>query len=214
MLLGCAKALYLFDDGGEELLGRQICVLPQGLDEPFFAELFSDFVEGFGYAVGVEREDVACCELALDDGRVPLLEESEDCTGGMKQFDCAVTPQQNRRKMPAVCVSQALCGVVVVGEEDRGIGAVDRVLVEEAIHGLQKEQGLFAGEGELAAQVGLQVRHEQRGGDAFSCDVADDEAEALVAQGEKVVVIAADVTGLDAEAGVVEGLERGLALGE
>ena len=74
--------------------------------------------------------------------------------------------------------------------------------------------GCFAGEGELAAEVGLEVRHEQRGGDAFAGDVADDEAEAVVAEGEEVVVVAADVTGLDAEAGVVEGLERGQRLGE
>ena len=46
MLLGWAKPLYPFDDGGEELLGRQICVLAESLDKSFFAELFAGFVEG------------------------------------------------------------------------------------------------------------------------------------------------------------------------
>ena len=36
----------------------------------------------------------------------------------------------------------------------------------------------------------------------------------LVAEGEEVVVVAADVAGLDADAGVVEGFERRQSLGE
>jgi hypothetical protein len=48
----------------------------------------------------------------------------------------------------------------------------------------------------------------------FAGDVADDEPEPLVAEGEKVVVVAADVAGLDADAGVVEGFERRQGLGE
>ena len=55
-MLGWAKPLYLFDDGGEELLGGQILFCPESLDEPFFAELFVGFVEGLGYAVGVKGQ--------------------------------------------------------------------------------------------------------------------------------------------------------------
>src|SRR5262249_28068069 len=38
--------------------------------------------------------------------------------------------------------------------------------------------------------------------------------EALITEGEEVVVVAADVTSLDADAGVVEGFELGEGLGE
>ena len=116
--------------------------------------------------------------------------------------------------MAAVSVAEEAGGVVVVGEEDGGVGAVGGVLVEEAVDGLEKAVGLVAGEAELAAKVGLEVGHEECSGDAFAGDVADDEAEAAVAEREEVVVVAADVAGLDADSGVVEGFERGERLGE
>ena len=50
--------------------------------------------------------------------------------------------------------------------------------------------GLVAREGELAAEIGLKVGHEKSCGDALSGDVADDEAETIVAEGEEVVVVA------------------------
>src|ERR1700737_4133043 len=116
--------------------------------------------------------------------------------------------------MAAVGVAEAAGGVVVVGEEDGGVGGVGGVLKEEAGDGLEEELRLGAGGGELAAEVGLEIGHEKSGGDAFAGDVADDESEALVAEGEEVVVVAADVAGLDADAGVVEGFERRQGLGE
>ena len=132
----------------------------------------------------------------------------------MKPFDLAVMPEDDGGQMAAVGVAEAAGGVVVVGEEDGGIGRVGGVLEEEAVDGLEEELGFVAGEGELAAEVGLEIGHQESGGDALACDVADDEAETLVAEGEEVVVVAADVAGLDADAGVVEGIELGEGLGE
>ena len=51
-----------------------------------------------------------------------------------------------------------------------------------------------------AAQVGLQVGHEERGRDSFAGNVRDDEAETILPEVEEVVIIAADLAGLDANA--------------
>src|SRR5712692_10895408 len=63
--------------------------------------------------------------------------------------------------------------------------------------------GLLLGHGAEAAQVGQQ----ERGGDPFAGDVCDDEAEATFAEVEEVVIVAADLTSLDADAGVFESSE-------
>jgi hypothetical protein len=182
--------------------------LSQYFDESLLAELFSGRVEGFGYTVGVERERVAGGELAFLDWRIPFFEETENGGGGAEPFDLAVTPEDDGGQMAAVGVAEAAGGVIVVGEEDGGVGGVGGVLEEEAVDGLEEELGLVAREGELAAEVGLEIGHEKCGSDAFAGDVADDEAEPLAAEGEEVVVVAADVAGLEADTSVVEGFER------
>ena len=126
----------------------------------------------------------------------------------------AVAAKEDGGEMAAVGVAEAAAAVVVVGEEDGGVGAVGGVLEEEAVDGLEEELGFVAREGELAAKVGLKIGHEESGGDAFAGDVTDDEAEALVSEGEEVVVVAADVAGLNADAGVIEGVEGGEGLRE
>ncbi len=145
---------------------------------------------------------------------VPFGEEAEDGAGGGELFDCAVGAEEQAGEVSAVGVLQAAFHVAVFGEEHGGVGAVDGVVVEGFVDAAQKQLRLLAGHGELAAEVGLEVGHEQSGGDAFAGDVADEEAEAVGAEGEEIVVVAADVAGLDADAGVVEGLERGRGLRE
>src|SRR2546430_4108154 len=49
--------------------------------------------------------------------------------------------------------------VVVLAKEQCGVGAVGRVLVEQAIHQLQEALRMIEGDGALAAQVGLQIGH-------------------------------------------------------
>ena len=132
----------------------------------------------------------------------------------MEPVDLAVMPENDGGQVTTVDVTETAGGVIVVGEEDRGVGRVGGVLEEEAVDGLEEELWFVASEGELAAEVGLEVGHEQSGGDAFAGDVADDEAEPLVAEGEEVVVVAADVAGLNADASVVEGLQRRESLRE
>ena len=145
---------------------------------------------------------------------MPLLEEAEDGGGGVEAIDLSVVAEKDGTEVAAVGVAETALCVVVVGEEDGGVGGVGGAVEEEAIDGLQEELGFVAGEGELAAEVGLQICHEEGGGDAFAGDVSDDKAETLVAEGEEVVVVTAYVAGLDADAGVVKGFEQREGLGK
>src|SRR5580698_7892363 len=109
--------------------------------------------------------------------------------------------------MPAIRISQASRGVIVLRKKDGGVRAVHRILVEELVHRLQEEFSLFAGEGKLAAQVCLKIRHQQRGGNPLAGDIADQQSEPPLSQRKEIIVIAADMTSLNADASVVERLQ-------
>src|ERR1700694_4600535 len=94
--------------------------------------------------------------------------------------------------MATICVAQAACSAVVFGEEERGEGAIRSIFAEELVHGAQEALRLVQGNCALAAQIGLQIGHQESGGDSFSGDVADHEAEPLLAEIQEVVIIAAD----------------------
>ena len=94
--------------------------------------------------------------------------------------------------MAAIDVAEAAGGDVVVGEEERGEGAVGRILREELVDDAENIFHAIVRDGALATQIGLQVGHEESGGYAFAGDVADDQAEAVGAEVEEVVIIAAD----------------------
>ena len=79
----------------------------------------------------------------------------------MEPLEGAIFPEQKRAQMPAIYIAQAPLKVVVFGKEQGGIGAVARILVEQAIYQLQKALWLIEGNGALAAQVGLQIGHQQ-----------------------------------------------------
>jgi hypothetical protein len=114
----------------------------------------------------------------------------------------------------AIGVAQAPGEVVVFGEEEGGESAVRGIVAKELVHGAHEALQLIQSDGALAAHIGLQIGHEEGGSDAFSRDVADDETEALLAEIEEVVIVAADFAGLDADAGVFESFERGKRLWE
>src|SRR5438034_8528595 len=73
---------------------------------------------------------------------------------------------------------------------------------------------LIQSDGALAAEIGLQIGHQESSGDSFSGDVADDEAEAPLAEIQEVVVVAADFARLHAKARILKRLERGQSLRE
>src|SRR5712671_1553167 len=186
----------------------------QGFDEALFAELFVSGIVGFGDAVGIEGKGVTRAELALSNLAIPILENTQHRGGGLEALYCVIAVQQKSGEMAAIGVKQAASGVVVFAEKEGGERAVGSVVAEELVHGTEEALGLIESDGALAAQIGLQIGHQESGGDSFSGNVADDEAEAVAAETEEVVVITTDLAGLNTKAGVFEGFERRLRLRE
>ncbi len=176
----------------------------EGIDQPGFAEFVAGFVEGFGNAVGVERESVAGAESALADFAVPFFENAEDGGRGVQTVEGVVLADDERGGMSAIDVADKAARDVVIGEEERGESAVGRVLGKELIDCAQEALRLIERNSALAAEIGLQIGHQERGGDAFAGNVADNEAEPAGAEIEEIVIIAADGARGKAVAGVIE----------
>ena len=110
--------------------------------------------------------------------------------------------------MAAIDVAEAAAGNMVVGEEERGEGAVGRVLREELVDDAKNIFQAIVRDGALAAQIGLQVGHEKGSGDAFAGNIADDQAEAVGAELEEIIIIATYGARGITVTGIVERLNR------
>jgi|ERR1700675_2727848 len=106
--------------------------------------------------------------------------------------------------MAAVDVAKAASRVVILGEEERGEGTAGRVLAEELIHGAEEALRLIQSKRGLAAQIGLEIGHQESRSDALSRDVADDETHAFSTQIEKIVIVSAHLARLVADARIFE----------
>ena len=106
--------------------------------------------------------------------------------------------------MSAIGVAQAADSVVILGKEKRGVSTVGGVLIEEPVYGLEKLLRLIQGNGALTAEVRLEIGHQERGGYAFTGDIADDESDPLLSQIQEIVIVAADLASLDAESRVFQ----------
>ena len=202
------------DDASEGGLRRERAMAAQAIEEAQLAEFVASAVEGFGDAVGVEGEEVAAGKLAFADFAIPLFENAEDGGGGVEARYGIVATEKKSREMAAVGVAEQANGVIVFGEEKRGVGAVGCVFAEELVYGAQQTVGRLLGNGAEAPQIGLQVGHQERGGDSFAGDVCYDEANAALAEIEEIVIVTADLAGLDADARVFESSERRQGLRE
>src|SRR5579883_570468 len=195
---------HVGDDGGEQIAGRKRAVATEGIDQALFAEFFERGIERLGDAVGVKDEGVARLQLALADFAVPLLKGAEDGGRGMQGFDPGICPKHEAAQVAAIRIADAAGSVVILGEKERGEGSVGRVFEEKPVDSAQQTQRIIAVDGALAAQIRLEIGHKERGGNAFSGNVADDEAQAIVDEAEEIVVVAPNLAGLLADAGVVE----------
>ena len=129
------------------------------IEKARLAEFFAIGIEGFGDAVGVEGEDVAGGEVTFAYFAVPLFENAEDGGGGVEASDRVVGAEEKRGEVAAIGEAKDARGVVIFGEEERGVGAVRGVFAEELIDRAEQMIGLVPGDGAEAAQVGLQVGH-------------------------------------------------------
>jgi len=114
--------------------------------------------------------------------------------------------------MAAIDVAQSASCVVILGEEECSEGAAGSVLAEESIHGAEEALWLIQRESGLAAKIGLEIGHQESRGDSFSRDVTDDQAEAFSAQIKKIVIVAAHLARLVADARVFERAHAGKSL--
>src|SRR5207249_9259688 len=148
-------------------LRRQFTMLSQRLEQALFSKFLSSVVERFGDAVGVERDRISREELAFPDRAIPFLEESEHRARGFEPFQRVIAPKEKGGEMPAARVAQAPRAVVILGEEEGGVGVVGGILVEELVHRAQEALRVIASARALAAQVRLQIGHQQSGGDSL-----------------------------------------------
>src|SRR6266851_1113388 len=186
----------------------------EGFDQALFAELFVGGIVGLGYAVGVESERVTQAKPTFSNFAIPILENTEHGGGGLEALHSVITAEEQGGEMTAIGVTQATRSVVIFGEEQGGESAVGSVVTEELVDGAQETLRLIQSDGALAAQIGLKVGHQESGGDSFSGDVADHEAEALPAEIEEVVIITADFVSLDADTRVFKCFEGRQSLRE
>ena len=72
MLLVRAEVPELADDGGAQVLTREVPIAAQGVDQAVFAEFFACGIERFGDPVGVQDKRVARTELAIGERAFPF----------------------------------------------------------------------------------------------------------------------------------------------
>lgn len=190
-----AEAADFVDNGGEQILGREMVMVAKGIDEARLTKFLPGRAERFGDAVGVQNERIAGRELTFGEGTIPIFESAHDGGGGGQTFERIVGAQEKRRKMATVRIAKTARGVVVFGEEECGESGVSGVIAEKLIDGGEQTLRVVHGDGALAAEIGLKIGHEKSRGDAFAGDIGDDEAEAILAEVEKVVVVATNVAG-------------------
>ena len=146
-------------------------MLPQGFQQAPFAKFLARMVKGLGCAVGVEHEGVAWEELALLNRAIPFLKQSHHGGCWLEPFRSIVAPQEDCGWVTAIRVAQLARMIVVFGEENRCVVALGGILVEQLIHRSQESLRLSPGRRALAAQIRLEIRHQQSGRHSFACDI-------------------------------------------
>src|SRR5580765_1292051 len=100
--------------------------------------------------------------------------------------------------MSTVSVAQALRLVVIFGKEEGGVGVVGGIVIEQLVDRSQKPLRIIPCDRTLAAQVRLQIRHQEGASDSLPCNVAEHQPDPLSAQVEEVIVIASHLARLTA----------------
>src|SRR6516225_3985106 len=116
--------------------------------------------------------------------------------------------------MSTIGVAQLSCRVVVVGKEKRRVGTVAGVVVEDAVYRSEQYLRPIEGQGRLASQAGLQIRHQQSGGDPLAGDIADDQRQPLRPEIQKVEIIPPNLPCLQAHTCILDGFQLRLNLGK
>src|SRR5262249_30450431 len=127
---------------------------PQRGHQTLFSKLLSTAVERFGDAVSVQGKHVSGAQPALRSQAFPILEETQHRAGGVESLKSVVAVEKQRGEVSTVGVAQALRLVVVLAEEEAGIGVVGGILIKELVHRLKKAQRAGPRPGIMSGQVG------------------------------------------------------------
>src|ERR1035438_5467971 len=110
--------------------------------------------------------------------------------------------------MSAIYVAQVPRPVVILGKEQGGVGAFRRILVKQTIGQLQEALWLIECDSTLAAQIRLQVGHQERGRDSFSRNIAHYQPKPILTEIKEIVIITAHLACLDTSSRVIERANR------
>src|SRR4029077_11505514 len=115
----------------------------------------------------------------------------------------AVFSYQETAQMAAINVAQSPRRLVVIGKQKRGVGTVASVVIEQAVHRPEQHFGLIEGQRRLAPQAGLQIRHQQSGGDPLAGNIADDQPQPLWPEIQEIEIIPSNLARLQADTRVL-----------
>jgi hypothetical protein len=98
-------------------------------------------------------------QLAFFHDAIPVFKQTEYGARGIEPFYAVVTPEKDAGYMTAVRVSQTLFFIVVLPKEQRCIGALGSILVQELIDRSQELLWIIRCHRTLTSQIRLQIGH-------------------------------------------------------
>ena len=178
---------------------------------PLVAELLFLPVGRLRHAVGIDEQLAVRRDFDLSDVIGESVEHRQRHAAGQRQPLRAPRSYQDGRVVAAVGIHQAAVALIedAVEDGDEQVGA--RRVDERFVHHFQTLAGAVLDVAGGGADHGAGHRHEQRGGYALARHVADDDADAVVVEGEEVVEVAPHLLGrvhgrVNVRAAGVEGL--------
>jgi len=107
--------------------------------------------------------------------------------------------------MATIRVAQPSGLIIILSKEKRRVVAIGSILIKELIDRSQELLRLIGGNRALASEVCLKIRHQESGSDSFSGDIGNDQPKPSTTKVQEIVVVSANLAGLDTSAGVFKG---------
>src|SRR5512133_574473 len=134
----------------------------------------------------------------------PFIKKPQYSACGVKPLKLSGRPQQERRVVPTIRIAQPMYPIVILRKEQCRIRAINRVLVKQPVYRFQKLCRLLPCGYVLAAEVRLQICHQQRSWHALARNVSQYESQPLWPQAQEIEVIASHFAGRDAQSTIIE----------
>jgi len=148
-------------------------------------------IEGFGDAVGIEREGVTGKRRTLR-SRSPFLKDPSTVQV-TRAFQNVIVAEQESGKMSASSRTQKLPSCRRIRQEEAGVSAVRRIVIEQLVTERKRRSGSSSARHTGCAGSPANLPSEKSGGDSFPGNVTEYQPEPSSTQIEEVIVIAADL---------------------